>query len=209
MRTRRTTSRAGRPVFAIVPVWEAIAPASRSVATDEARKRVVHYEQDIILHRPIEAGMTLVSTATPTALLSAAERHVARHPHRDAHDGRRARQRAVRDRVLPRHRVRREPRRAPADHRLARTSRRRPARGDRLPGRRRSDRALRRGVRATTSRSTSTTSSRAGRPARPHRARPLHDGLHGACGLEVAGADPRPSDGSRRASRLRSFPATR
>ncbi len=57
------------PVFAIVPVWEAIAPASRSVATEDARKRVVHFGQDMVLHRPIEAGMTLVSTATPTALL--------------------------------------------------------------------------------------------------------------------------------------------
>jgi acyl dehydratase len=59
----------GGPVFAIVPVWETIAPASRSVASDEARKRVVHYEQDMILHRPIEPGMTLVSHATPVALL--------------------------------------------------------------------------------------------------------------------------------------------
>ena len=56
-------------VFAIVPVWEAIAPASRAVATDEARKRVVHYQQDMVLHRPIEAGTTLVSTATPSALI--------------------------------------------------------------------------------------------------------------------------------------------
>jgi acyl dehydratase len=59
----------GGPVFAILPVWEAIAPASRSVASDEARKRVVHYEQDLHLHRPIEAGMELVSHATPVALL--------------------------------------------------------------------------------------------------------------------------------------------
>ena len=61
--------RTATPVFAIVPVWEAIAPASRSVATEDARKRVVHFGQDMVLHRPIEAGMTLVSTATPTALL--------------------------------------------------------------------------------------------------------------------------------------------
>jgi len=60
----------GGPVFAIVPVWETIAPASRSVVADEAtRGRVVHYEQDMLLHRPIEAGMTLVSRATPVALL--------------------------------------------------------------------------------------------------------------------------------------------
>jgi acyl dehydratase len=57
------------PVFAIVPVWKAIAPASQSVATEDARKRVVHFSQDMVLHRPIEAGMTLVSTATPTALI--------------------------------------------------------------------------------------------------------------------------------------------
>jgi acyl dehydratase len=59
----------GGPVFAIVPVWETIAPASRSVASDEARKRVVHYEQDMLLHRPIVAGVRLRSRATPVALL--------------------------------------------------------------------------------------------------------------------------------------------
>lgn len=59
----------GGPVFAIVPVWPAIAPASRLVASDEARKLVVHYEQDMQVHVPIEAGMTLVSHATPVALL--------------------------------------------------------------------------------------------------------------------------------------------
>jgi acyl dehydratase len=59
----------GGPVFAILPVWEAIAPASRSVASEEARKRVVHYEHDMLLHRPLEQGMTLVSQATPVALI--------------------------------------------------------------------------------------------------------------------------------------------
>jgi acyl dehydratase len=59
----------GGPVFSIVPVWKAIAPASRSVASDAARARVVHYEQDVHVHRPIEAGTTLVSQATPIALL--------------------------------------------------------------------------------------------------------------------------------------------
>ncbi|MGZ8708164.1 MAG: MaoC/PaaZ C-terminal domain-containing protein [Gaiellaceae bacterium] len=58
------------PVFAILPVWDTIAPASRSVASDEARRRVVHYEQDMILHRPIEVGMRLISRATPVALLA-------------------------------------------------------------------------------------------------------------------------------------------
>ena len=59
----------GGPVFAIVPVWEVIAPASRSVASNEARQRVVHYEHDIVVHRPIEPAMTLTSQATPIALL--------------------------------------------------------------------------------------------------------------------------------------------
>ena len=59
----------GGPVFAIVPVWETIAPASKSVATEDARRRVVHYEQDMFLHHPLEAGVTVVSHATPVALL--------------------------------------------------------------------------------------------------------------------------------------------
>lgn len=60
----------GGPVFAIVPVWATIAPASRSVASGEVRKHIVHYEQDMLLHRPIEAGVTLVSQATAVALLA-------------------------------------------------------------------------------------------------------------------------------------------
>jgi acyl dehydratase len=59
----------GGPVFAVVPVWEAIAPASKSVVSEAARRYVVHYEQDIVLHRPLEAGMALVSRATPVAIL--------------------------------------------------------------------------------------------------------------------------------------------
>ena len=61
--------RVAPPVFAIVPVWETIAPASRAVVSEEARRRVVHYAQDLILHRPLEAGMSVVSFATPVALL--------------------------------------------------------------------------------------------------------------------------------------------
>jgi acyl dehydratase len=65
-----TDDAVGGPVFAIVPVWRTIQPASRSVAPDEElRKYVVHYEHDFLLHRPLAAGMTVVSRATPTALL--------------------------------------------------------------------------------------------------------------------------------------------
>ena len=60
----------GGPVFAIVPTWRTIAPASLSVASEDARKRVVHYEHDIVVHRPIEAGMRLVSRATPISLIA-------------------------------------------------------------------------------------------------------------------------------------------
>jgi acyl dehydratase len=59
----------GGPVFAIVPVWETIAPASEAVASGDVRRFVVHYEQDMLLHRPLEAGMRVVSSATPVAVL--------------------------------------------------------------------------------------------------------------------------------------------
>ena len=59
----------GGPVFAVVPVWNAIAPASKAVASGEFRRFVVHYEQDMLLHRPLEPGMRVVSGATPVAVL--------------------------------------------------------------------------------------------------------------------------------------------
>ncbi len=59
----------GGAVFAIVPVWPALAPASRAVSAEEVRPFVVHYEQDIVIHRPLVAGMTVLSTATPSAVL--------------------------------------------------------------------------------------------------------------------------------------------
>jgi acyl dehydratase len=60
----------GGPVFAAVPAADVIVRASRSVAADDARSRVVHYEQDFLLHRPLEAGTTVVVQATPIALLA-------------------------------------------------------------------------------------------------------------------------------------------
>ena len=59
----------GGPVFAIVPVWNTIAPASKAVVSGDARRFVVHYEHDMLLHRPLEAGMRVVSHATPVAVL--------------------------------------------------------------------------------------------------------------------------------------------
>jgi acyl dehydratase len=59
----------GGPVFAIVPVWKAIAPASEAVASGDVRRFVVHYEHDMLLHRPLAPGMHVVSHATPVAVL--------------------------------------------------------------------------------------------------------------------------------------------
>jgi acyl dehydratase len=60
----------GGPVFAVVPAMAAIVLASKSVAADDLRSRVVHYEQDLVVHRPLEPGMAVVVEATPVALLS-------------------------------------------------------------------------------------------------------------------------------------------
>ena len=59
------------------------------------------------LHRPIEAGMTLDVARDAGRAARPSERHVARDQDGDARRGRRARQRAVRDGVLPRRRDRR------------------------------------------------------------------------------------------------------
>ena len=65
-----TAGGAAGPVFAIVPAWETIPAASRSVASDDARRRIVHAAQDIHVHAPIEAGMSLVTTATPIGIFA-------------------------------------------------------------------------------------------------------------------------------------------
>lgn len=67
---KATGGRTAGPVFAIVPAWATIPAASRSVASDEARRRIVHAAQDIHLHAPIEAGMSLLTTAAPIGLFA-------------------------------------------------------------------------------------------------------------------------------------------
>lgn len=64
-----TDDRPGGPVFAVVPAMSAIVLASKSVAADDVRSSVVHYEQDLVLHRPLEPEMAVVAEATPVALL--------------------------------------------------------------------------------------------------------------------------------------------
>jgi acyl dehydratase len=59
------------PVFAIVPVWECLGPATFEVVPGELLMRVVHGEQDITFHQPIRPGMELVSRAAPVGVHSA------------------------------------------------------------------------------------------------------------------------------------------
>jgi acyl dehydratase len=51
------------PVFAIVPAWEPLQETAREIAPAAVRPYVVHGEQDIVLHAPIEAGMQLRTRA--------------------------------------------------------------------------------------------------------------------------------------------------
>lgn len=51
------------PVFAILPVWEAIIAASTTVIPGDLLPLLVHGEQDIRLHQPITPGMRLRSEA--------------------------------------------------------------------------------------------------------------------------------------------------
>ncbi len=55
--------RVAPPVFGIVPVWATLQEAAKAVAPEEARPRVVHGDQDILISAPIASGMTLRSRA--------------------------------------------------------------------------------------------------------------------------------------------------
>jgi acyl dehydratase len=59
----------GGPVFAVLPIWEAAGVVGRSVASEDIRPRIVHYEQDLVLHAPLVPGMKVRTRATPVALL--------------------------------------------------------------------------------------------------------------------------------------------
>ena len=58
------------PIFAIVPVFEALIPAALNVAPPELIAFLVHGEQDMHLHRPIVPGMTLTARAKATGVAS-------------------------------------------------------------------------------------------------------------------------------------------
>ena len=109
----------GGPVFASFPCG-AIAPASRAVALGDIRRYVVHYEQDMVLHRPLSAGhdAPLPCDARRAPRRARTGRRSSSRPRRAT--GRRARERAVRHGVLPRSR---RPRRASVSGRPTTASR--------------------------------------------------------------------------------------
>jgi acyl dehydratase len=56
------------PVFAVVPVWDAMGGAVGEVTPAEAFPFVVHGEQDMYFHKPIEPGALLRSRAAPIGI---------------------------------------------------------------------------------------------------------------------------------------------
>jgi acyl dehydratase len=65
---RHTGGELAPPVFAIVPVWDAMTTAAGLVTPPEAFGQVVHSAQDMRFARPIVPGDVLRSRATPTSL---------------------------------------------------------------------------------------------------------------------------------------------
>jgi acyl dehydratase len=56
------------PVFAVVPIWEAMGESVMAVTPPEVMLNALHGEQDMHLHRPIRAGMVLRSRAAPVGV---------------------------------------------------------------------------------------------------------------------------------------------
>jgi acyl dehydratase len=62
---KHTAGELAPPLFAVVPVWEAIGLAVARITPPEVLMRVVHGEQDIRFHRPILPGELVRSRAAP------------------------------------------------------------------------------------------------------------------------------------------------
>jgi acyl dehydratase len=56
------------PVFAFVPSFTSLGPASMKVIPMDLLGMILHGEQDFSLHRPIEPGMTLANRAAPVGI---------------------------------------------------------------------------------------------------------------------------------------------
>jgi acyl dehydratase len=57
------------PLYAALPLNDAVSPLLASLATPEALTRVVHLAHELVAHRPLGAGDRIVSSATVTGLL--------------------------------------------------------------------------------------------------------------------------------------------
>jgi acyl dehydratase len=62
---RHTSGELAPPVFAVVPIWEAMGLAVTRVTPPEVLMRVLHGEQDMRFHRPLVPGEVLRSRAAP------------------------------------------------------------------------------------------------------------------------------------------------
>jgi len=56
------------PIFAVVPIWEAMMSAAMAIVPPEVAMRVVHGGQDMRLHRPLVPGDVLRSRAAPVGV---------------------------------------------------------------------------------------------------------------------------------------------
>lgn len=56
------------PVFAVLPVWDAVKEATASVVPLAALPRILHGEQDVVLHEPLRAGDEVVVRAAPVGI---------------------------------------------------------------------------------------------------------------------------------------------
>ena len=65
---QHTNGELAPPVFAVVPIWEAMGTAATSVTPAEALPFVLHGEQDMVFHQPIRPGSVLTSRAAPTGV---------------------------------------------------------------------------------------------------------------------------------------------
>ncbi|MBA2281503.1 MAG: MaoC family dehydratase N-terminal domain-containing protein [Acidimicrobiia bacterium] len=59
------------PVFAVVPVFDALAGAAVGLIPSEYAMFIVHGEQDMHFHQPLKPGVTLSTTTTPFAVRGA------------------------------------------------------------------------------------------------------------------------------------------
>lgn len=53
------------PIFGVVPTWDALTAASAEVVPAEVMMMVVHGEQDMVFHRPLVPGTTIVTRSEP------------------------------------------------------------------------------------------------------------------------------------------------